>query len=248
MAGHSKWHNIKHRKGAQDKIRGKLFTKHAKLIAIAAKSGTDPEMNPGLKVAIANAKSDNVPNDNIKRAVQKGSGEGKDAVTYTECSYEGYGQAGVAIIIDALTDNTNRTYTALHTAMMKGGGNLGSSGSVSWMFQTKGHLEALLDGKDQEQAEMDIIEAGAEDMEFAEDRVFITTAFEDLGAVRDALESQSYTLENVKKTKLPDNTSEITDKDTAEKFLALIDRLEEDEDVTEVFHNADISEDVMSQL
>ncbi|MBT4936623.1 YebC/PmpR family DNA-binding transcriptional regulator, partial [Candidatus Peregrinibacteria bacterium] len=145
MAGHSKFHNIKHRKGAADALRGKLFTKHAKLIAIAAKNGDDPDLNAGLKNAIASAKADNVPNDNIKRAVQKGSGEGKDAANYVEVAYEGYAPSGVAIIVEALTDNTNRTYTSVRTIVDKSGGNLGSQGAVSWMFQDIGSMEILLE-------------------------------------------------------------------------------------------------------
>lgn len=248
MSGHSKWHTIKHRKGAQDKLRGKLFTKHAKLIAIAAKNGMDPEMNPSLKTAILNAKADNVPNDNIKRAIQKGGGEGKDAVNYTECAYEGYAFGGIALIIDTLTDNSNRTYTSLHTAMMKGGGSLGALGSVSWMFQTKGSMELDWDGKNQEDLEMAIIEAGAEDMEFNEDKVFITTAFEDLGKVRDALQAQGLTPMNVKKDKVAGTRVEVKDQETAEKLFALIERIEDDEDVSEVFHNADIAEEILAKM
>lgn len=238
MAGHSKFHNIKHRKGAADALRGKLFTKHAKLIAIAAKAGDDPDLNAGLKNAIASAKADNVPNDNIKRAIQKGSGGGKDAANYQEVVYEGYAPGGAAIIIEALTDNTNRTYTAVRTIIDKSGGNLGSQGAVSWMFQDIGSIELLLENHTKEKIEEDIIESGAEDFEIIDDRVYIQTAFENLGSVRDFLLEKAYKLENIKKDKISETQTNL-DEPGKEKFLRLLEKLEEDEDVSEIFHNAD---------
>lgn len=238
MAGHSKWHNIQHRKGAQDKIRGKLFTKHAKLIAIAAKSGDDPNMNPNLKTAIDNAKSDNVPNDNIKRAIKKGSGNSKDAANYQELSYEAYAPGGIALIIEALTDNSNRTFTNIRTIVTKNGGNMASSGSVNWMFSSKAYLELLLEDHDKETVEMDIIESGAEDMDFSEDRVMVTASINDLSALRDKLREKGYKLENIKKIQLANDLQELNE-DDASQLINFIDKVEEDDDVTEVFTNAD---------
>lgn len=248
MSGHSKWHNIKNRKGAQDKIRGKLFTKHAKLIAIAAKNGPDPDMNPALKQAIFSAKEDNVPNDNIARAIKKASGEGKDAVQYQELLYEAYAPGGVAVLIGVLTDNSNRAFSFLRTTIEKNAGTMGAAGSVSWMFKDKGSIELLLAGKNKEQIEMDVIESGAEDLEFGEDRVYVTTAFEDLAVVRDFLKAKSYILENVKKDKVPDTQVEITSLEAANKFFDFIGKIEDEDDVTEVFHNAEISEEILKQM
>jgi YebC/PmpR family DNA-binding regulatory protein len=248
MSGHSKWHNIKNRKGAQDKIRGKLFTKHAKLIAIAAKNGADPDMNPMLKQAIFVAKEDNVPNDNIARAIKKASGEGKDAVQYQELVYEAYAPGGVAVLVEVLTDNSNRAFSFLRTIVEKNGGTMGAAGSVSWMFKDKGSMELLLAGKSKEQIEMDVIESGAEDLEFGEDRVFVTTAFADLGAVRDFFKAKSYILENVKKDKVPNTQVEITSLEAANKFFDFIGKIEEEDDVTEVFHNAEISEEILKEM
>ncbi len=248
MSGHSKWSTIKHKKGAADAARGKLFTKHAKLISIAAKNGDDPEINSTLKTAIANAKIDNVPNDNISRAIKRGSGTDKDSAVYQELEYEGYAQAGVAIIIEALSDNINRAYTNIRATVEKNGGNLGSKGSVSYMFKDKGYMELIINTKNKEEIEIDIIESGAEDLEIGEDRVFITTSFEDIGRVRDYLRRKGYKIENVKKQKVPDNYISINDDQIARKFLNLIEKLEEEEDVSEIYHNADISDEVMGKL
>ncbi|PCI24270.1 YebC/PmpR family DNA-binding transcriptional regulator [Candidatus Peregrinibacteria bacterium] len=247
MAGHSKWHNIQHRKGAQDRARSKIFSKHSKLITIAARGNPDPEQNPALKAVISNAKSDNVPNDNISRALKKAMSD-KSGDDYHELSYEVYAPGGVAVIIDALSDNVNRTFTNVRTIVTKRGGNMGASGAVSWMFHDKGNMELILpDGFDKDDIEMAIIEAGAEDLEFGEDRVFITTAFSDLGAVRDEL-MKKYTLEGIKTVKVPENEVAITDAAAAQKFLDFIAAIEEDEDVSDVYHNAEISEEILKNI
>jgi YebC/PmpR family DNA-binding regulatory protein len=240
MAGHSKFHNIKHKKGAADAIRGKIFTKHAKLIAIASKTGADPDINSNLKNAINNAKADNVPNDNIKRAIAKGSGEGSNAIQYQEVAYEGYAPGGIAIIIEAITDNTNRTYTNIRTIVEKNGGNLGSKGAVSWMFQDIGSIELIIKNNSQETIEEDLIESGAEDFCINDDNdlFFIQTKFENLNKVKEFLTLKGYQLQNIKKDKIADTQVALSDTDTERKFLNLFEKLQEDDDVSEIYHNA----------
>ena len=172
MAGHSKWANIKHKKGIADAKRGKVFTKHAKLIALAAANGSDPDMNSALRVAIDNAKADNVPNDNIKRAVAKGSGEGSAGQIMSEVVYEGYGPAGIALIIEAVTDNKNRTFSNVRTIMSKNGGNLGESGCTAYMFDNRAIFEIKLEGDFDEQA-LELIELGALDVDKLDDNTLI---------------------------------------------------------------------------
>jgi YebC/PmpR family DNA-binding regulatory protein len=237
MAGHSKWHNIQHRKGAQDKIRAKLFTKHAKLISIAAKNGSDLETNSTLKTAVFNAKADNVPNSNIDRAIKKGSGDLKNATNYQELLYEAYAPSKVAVLISVLTDNTNRTFTNVKTIVTKNGGNMGQEGSVSWMFQVKGTFEILLENKSLEDLEMDLLETKAENFEVLDDRVFVVTALEDLNAVSQTL-SKKYRLENIQKNYLADNKISLNE-DEEKKFENFLEKLEDDEDVTDIFHNAE---------
>ncbi|HPO05630.1 MAG TPA: YebC/PmpR family DNA-binding transcriptional regulator [Candidatus Gracilibacteria bacterium] len=249
MSGHNKWSTIKHKKGAADALRGKLFTKHAKLIAIAARNGENPDTNALLKAAIANAKMDNVPSDNIKRAIAKGAGADKNAASYQELNYEGYAPSGIAIIIETLTDNPNRTYTNVRNIMNKNGGTLGEMGSVAWMFKLKGSMEVVHSTSlNLEQLEMDLIEAGAEDFEHGSESTQIFTAFADLGQVRDYLLSKNYQLENITKKQIPDNYQMISDMDTANKIWNLIEKLEEDEDVSEIYHNAEFSDDLLKSL
>ncbi len=249
MSGHSKWHSIKHKKWAADKARGKIFTKHAKLITISARNGDDQEMNPWLKTAIANAKSANVPNDNIKRAIQKGAGTWKDGpVHYNHLAYEGYAPGGISVIIEVLTDNVNRSNTNIRAVFEKNGGKMWKEWSVSFAFKDKWRMDLLIDGKDKDEIEMEVIESWAEDLEFWEDRVFITTAFEDLGSVRDYLQDKGFNLEHIKIDKIPDTLVEVTEVERAQKFLDLVDKITDDEDVSEVYHNADFSEEVLSQL
>jgi YebC/PmpR family DNA-binding regulatory protein len=249
MSGHSKWHSIKHKKGAADAKRGKIFTKHAKIITIVARDGGgDPDMNPGLRSAIANAKADNVPNANIDKAVKKGAGGDKDGVQYMEALYEGHGPAGTTVMIEAITDNKNRSVSNIKIAMTKNGGNLGSSGAVAWMFDRKGVILAKMGDKDADDAELEAIDAGAEDLEIEAGLMEITTARNDLMSVRDKLEQAEFEIEKAELAYLPKEMLMIDDVAKAEKILRLIDALEDDDDVSKVHGNFDISEEVLSQL
>ncbi|NLI67314.1 MAG: YebC/PmpR family DNA-binding transcriptional regulator [Bacilli bacterium] len=243
MAGHSKWHNIQRRKGAQDAKRGKIFMRHAKLIYQAAKEGGgDPDTNPALRTAIEKAKADNVPNENIERAIKKATG-GLDGANYEEITYEGYGPGGIAVIVHALTDNRNRTASEVRHAFSKHGGNLGETGSVSYLFDRKGYIVILnKDGKiDEEELTLEAIDAGADDIEY-EDGVFeIYTSPENFQAVKTHLEKADYVLEEAEITLIPQTYTKI-DKDKEEKMLKLIEMLEENEDVQDVHHNMEISE------
>ena len=248
MSGHSKWHSIKHKKGAADAKRGKIFTKHAKLITIAAKNGGDPDMNPNLRTAIANAKADNVPNSNIEKAVKKGSGADKDAAVFVEALYEGYGPEGTALLIEVITDNKNRSVTNVKTIMNKNGGNMGEAGSVAWMFDKKGIIMAKLADKDPEEAELEIIDAGADDLSL-DDGVFeVMTGPSKLMQVRDNLEQAGFEIEKAELSYLPKNTVKIDSADKAQKILKLLDLLEDDEDVNNVYSNFDIPEEVLESM
>lgn len=249
MSGHSKWHSIKHKKGAADAKRGKVFTKHAKLIAIAARSGADPEMNPGLRSAIINAKADNVPNANIEKAVKKGSGEDKDAAVLVEAMYEAYGPEGTAILIEVITDNKNRAVTSVKTIVTKNGGNMGEAGSVSWMFDRKGLIIAKAPGFDIEEAELLAIDAGADDVNILEGTTFeILTKDADLMKVRENLEKNGFAVEKAEISFIAKNTVKIDDPEKARRVLRLMDAIDEDEDVSNVYSNFDIPEEVMEQI
>lgn len=242
MAGHSKWSNIKRRKGAQDAKRGKIFMRHARNIYTAAKEGGgDEDTNPTLRLAIEKAKADNMPNDNIDRAIQKATGT-LEGASYEEVTYEGYGPGGVAVIVHVLTDNRNRTAAEVRHAFNKNGGNLGESGSVSFMFDRKGYIIILNDDQaiDEDEVTLAAIEAGAEDITVEEDAYEIITTPENFADVRDAL-ATSYKLEEAEITLIPQNYSQIG-KEHEEKMLQLLDMLEEDEDVQDVHHNLEISE------
>lgn len=248
MSGHSKWHSIKHKKGAADAKRGKIFTKHARLITIAARSGGDPDMNPGLRAAIDNAKAENVPNDNIDRAIKKGSGEDKDAAILHEVMYEAYGPNGIAIIVTAITDNKNRTLTNVRTILSKNGGNMGESGSVAYMFNFKGYFVVDPGGKDAEELQLEMIEMGATDFKMDGNLIEVFCEPSDFAAVRSKLNEAGIKVESASLSYIPDNTVEITDEKVAEKILKLIDKIEEDDDVSDVYSNFDIPEDILSKL
>jgi len=249
MSGHSKWHSIKHKKGALDAKRGKIFTKHAKLITISARDGGgDPEMNPGLRTAIANAKADNVPNANIEKSVAKGEGGDKDGVQLAEIFYEGFGPAGTVMYIQAITDNKNRSVANVKTTLAKNGGNLGAAGTVGWMFNRKGIIMAKLGEKDPDEAELEAIEAGAEDLENIGDTFEITTDPSLLMAVRDKLEAAGFEIEKAELTYLPKNPVKIESLDDAKKIIRLMELLEDDEDVSEIYSNFDIPEEMIEQL
>ena len=249
MAGHSKWANIKHKKGAADAKRGKVFTKHAKLITIAARDGGgDPEMNPGLRTAIANAKADNVPNSNIEKAIKKGTGEDKDGADLKEMMYEGFGPAGTTMMVQVVTDNSNRSFTNVKTVFNKTGGNMGEAGTVAYLYDRKGVVIASTEGKDSDEAELEAIDAGAEDLQRDGDIFEITTAFEELSDVRDNLEKAGFKIEKAEISYLPKMPVHIDNLEDAKKVLKLVEALEDDEDVTNVFSNFDIEDSLIEQL
>jgi len=249
MSGHSKWHSIRHKKGAADAKRGKIFTRHAKLITIAAQQGGgDPEMNPSLRLAIEKAKAENMPNDNIKRAIQKGTGEDKNAAQIMEITYEGYGPNGIALMITCLTDNKNRTVASVRSTLTKNGGSIGEGGCVGWMFHKKGVLTVDLKVQNQEELELLAIDAGAEDVVTDGDILEITTTPDDFENVKKHLEENSVKFEGAEISLIPENTIAIESEDDAKKILRLIDLLEEDEDVDKVYSNFDIPAEILEKL
>lgn len=238
MSGHSKWHNIKNKKGKADAKRGKIFTKMARKIAVAVKEGgDDPDYNPALKAAIDSAKTENMPNDNIERAIKKAAGEG-DGGNFESITYEGYGPSGIAVMVQCLTDNRNRTAPDVRHAFDKHGGNLGTDGSVSFLFDRKGQLGIeIKEGMDPEVVEMDAIEAGAEDIRTEEGGIEIITSPEDYQTVRKNLEEAGYEFVISEITYRPQTTTVLDDPEDRKKMAKLIDQLEENDDVQEVIHN-----------
>jgi YebC/PmpR family DNA-binding regulatory protein len=246
MAGHSKWANIQHRKGRQDAVRSKLFSKLAKEITVAAKMGDpNPEKNPRLRMAVKEAKSVSVPKDVIDRAIKKS--QGGDADSYDEIRYEGYGPGGVAVIVEAMTDNRNRTASTVRSTFAKCGGNLGETGSVSFMFERKGQVTYHMSIGDEDTVMMAALEAGAEDVESSEDGHAIFCADTDLNEVSSALEAQLGEPESAKLIWLPQTTTEL-DLEGMEKLMKLIDTLEDDDDVQRVTANFEVSDEVMAAM
>lgn len=246
MAGHSKWANIQHRKGRQDAVRAKLFSKFSKEITVAAKMGDpDPDKNPRLRLAIKEAKSQSMPKDNIDRAIKKSqAGDGDD---YEEIRYEGYGPNGVAVIVEAMTDNRNRTASTVRSTFTKNGGNLGETGSVGFMFDRKGEITYAAEAGDADTVMMAAIEAGAEDVESADDSHVIWCTDTDLNDVATALESALGESESTKLVWRPTITTEM-DLDGMQKLMKLIEALEDDDDVQRVTSNFDASDEVMAEL
>lgn len=249
MSGHSKWHSIKHKKGAADAKRGKIFTKHAKLISIAARDGgDDPNMNASLRTAIANAKADNVPSANIDKAIKKGAGSGKDSVHFEEVMYEGFGPAGTAVYVHVITDNRNRSVASVKTIFTKNGGNMGEAGSVGWMFEKKGLIMAEAGEMDRDEAELAAIDAGADDLT-VEDGIFeIYTDPSKLMLVRDNLEKAGFKVAQAAFDFVPSNTVKIDNADDAKKIFRFMDAMEDDDDVANVYSNFDISDEIMEKL
>ena len=246
MAGHSKWANIQHRKGRQDAVRAKLFSKFSKEITIAAKMGDpDPEKNPRLRLAVKEAKSQSMPKDNIERAIKKAIGG--DAEDYEEIRYEGYGPNGVAVIVETMTDNRNRTASNVRSTFAKSGGNLGETGSVAFMFERKGEVTYPTEVGDADTVMMAAIEAGAEDVESGEDGHIIWCADTDLNEVSTALEAELGESDSTKLTWRPTMTTEM-DLDGMQSLMRLIDALEDDDDVQRVTTNFDASDEVMAAL
>ncbi len=245
MAGHSKWANIQHRKGRQDAVRAKLFSKLSKEITVAAKMGDpDPDKNPRLRLAVKEAKAVSMPKDNIDRAIRKSVAG--DMENYEEIRYEGYGPNGVAIIVEAMTDNRNRTASNVRSTFTKRGGNLGETGSVSFMFDRKGQV-VYGAGLDADRVMEAAIEAGAEDVESADDGHVIWCAAEDLNDVSTALEASLGEAESTKLVWKPQTTTEL-DLEAAQSLMKLIEALEDDDDVQSVTANFEISDEVMAQL
>ena len=244
MSGHSKWHNIQAKKGKADAKRGAIFTKIGREIAIAVREGgANPESNGKLRDVIAKAKANNMPNDNIQRSIKKASGEMGD-VNYEQITYEGYAPGGVAVIVDTITDNRNRTVSDVRHCFAKNNGNLGNSGSVAFMFDEKGVLVIeRTPGMDEDEMMMIALEAGAEDVKAEEDVFEIYTAPADFSAVREELEKQGLSFLSAEVNKIPQNTVAITDPDTLKDVQKLLDMLEDNDDVQNVYHNAELPEE-----
>lgn len=246
MAGHSQFKNIMHRKGRQDAVRSKMFSKLAREITVAAKQGLpDPTMNPRLRLAIQNAKAQSMPKDNIERAIKKAAGG--DSENYEEVRYEGYGPGGVAVIVEALTDNRNRTASNVRAAFTKSGGALGETGSVSFMFSRVGEIVYKPEAGDADTIMEAAIEAGADDVQSDEDGHLITCAFENIGDVSKALEAALGEADSIKTVWKPATTTPV-DEEKAQSILRLISVLEDDDDVQNVYANFDVSDEVLAKL
>jgi YebC/PmpR family DNA-binding regulatory protein len=249
MSGHSKWSSIKHKKGAADKKRGVLFSKLSRAIIVAAREGGgDPSGNLALQNAIEKAKSYSMPKDNIERAIARGSGADADANAYETVVYEGYGAGGVAILVEALTDNRNRTASDVRSAFSKHDGNLGASGGVAWQFDRRGIVLVDAEGVDEDELMLAAAEGGADDVELDGSTFQITASPETLSSVRAAVESAGFTVESAELTMVPKTTVEVAEETTAKKILRLIDALEDNDDVQDVFSNFDIPERVLETV
>ncbi|HID92409.1 TPA: YebC/PmpR family DNA-binding transcriptional regulator [Candidatus Gracilibacteria bacterium] len=254
MSGHSKWHSIRHKKGANDAARGKIFTKHANLITIAARSGGDPESNPALRLAIDNAKKENTPNKNIERAIKKGTGEDKTALALIEATFEGYGPNGIAILVETLSDNRNRIVSGVRVGFSKNNGNMGENGSVSWMFHRKGVISIQIENNKIEEIEMIAIENDAEDVIYEISETEKTTEIEiicdskDVFQLQKTLQNECTSKINAKISMVAENTVAITTLEDAKKLFTLIEALEDTDDVIAVHSNADITSEIMEQI
>ena len=247
MSGHSKWSSIKHKKGAADAKRGKIFTKIIKEITVATRiGGGDPDGNPRLRTAIMGAKSKNMPVDNITRAIKKGTGE-LEGIQYEEHTYEGYGPGGAAIFLEAMTDNKNRTVSEIRAALGKAGGNLGENGCVGWMFEKKGLITVKAEAKSEDELMELAIDAGADDLQTVDEQYEITTAVENFEAVRKALEDAGVTMELAEITRIPQNTVSIDEK-KGKALLKLMDILDDHDDIQKAYSNFDISDEVMAAI
>ena len=249
MAGHSKWAGIKHKKAIVDARRGKLFTKLARAITVAAKEGGgDVDGNPSLALAVQKAKDASMPKDNIERAIAKGTGEGSDADALETVLYEGYGPGGVALLVEALTDNRNRTGSEVRHLFSKHGGNLGTTGAVAWQFERRGVVLVGAEGTDEDELVLLAADAGADDVERDASTFVVTSAPEELKAVREALEAGGFAIESVELAMVPKTTVAVVDESTARRIVRLVEGLEETEDVQDVYANFDIPEDVLEAV
>jgi YebC/PmpR family DNA-binding regulatory protein len=247
MSRHSKWHIIRLRKGKQDAVRSKLFTKIAREIIVAAREGGgSPDSNLRLKLAIGKARENSMPADNIKRAIQRGTGEVEGA-NYEETSYEGYGPGGVAVLVSCLTDNRNRTVAELRNIFSKCGGNLGESGCVAWMFEQTGLIQIPAGGADEDAVMMATMDAGAEDIRVEGDTIEVLCQPADLAQVRDALTQAGIEYASAEATMLPKSTVKIEESKEASQILRLLDALDDNDDVQQVYANFDIPDELMQQ-
>ncbi len=249
MSGHSKWSSIKHKKGAADAKRGKLFSKLSRAIIVAAKEGGgDPSGNLSLQNAIEKAKSYSMPKDNIDRAIAKGSGADADASSFETVVYEGYGPSGVAVIVEALTDNRNRTASDVRHTFAKNDGNLGGSGAVSWLFERRGVVLVAADGTDEDELTLAAADGGADDVARDGSSYQVLCAPENLAAVREAIETAGFAIDSAELTMLPKTTVEVASESDAKKVLRLMDELEDNDDVQDVYANFDIPERVLEAV
>ena len=249
MSGHSKWSTIKHKKGAADAKRGQLFTKLTREITVAAREGSDdPDMNFRLRLAIDNAKSQNMPKDTIERAVAKGAGKGADGNALEELTYEAYGPGGTGFIIQTLTDNRNRAASGIRSKVTRSGGNLAANGAVSWNFEQKGLVTLEVEGADPEEVALEVMDIGAEDVEIEEDLVSVTFPFNEFARAKTELESlNDVRIENAELAMVPNNTVSL-EKSQALQTLRLLDELEELDDVAKVFTSADFPDEVLEEF
>jgi YebC/PmpR family DNA-binding regulatory protein len=249
MSGHSKWSSIKHKKGAADAKRGKLFSKLARAIIVAAKEGGgDPAANLALQNAVEKARSYSMPKENIERAIARGSGVDADAAAFEPIVYEGYGPSGVAVLVETLTDNRNRTAAEVRHVFTKNDGNLGTSGAVAWLFERRGVVLVAADGADEDELTLAAAEGGADDVSRDGSSFQVTSAPESLPAVREAVEAAGFVIESAELTMVPKTTVEVGDESAAKKILRLMDALEENDDVQDVFSNFDIPERVLEAV
>jgi YebC/PmpR family DNA-binding regulatory protein len=249
MSGHSKWSTIKHKKGAADAKRGKLFSKLARAIIVAAKEGGgDPSANLALQNAIEKARSYSMPKDNIERAIARGSGADADAAAFETIVYEGYGPSGVAVLVEALTDNRNRTAAEVRHLFAKNDGNLGTAGVVAWLFERRGVALVPADDVDEDELTLAAAEGGAEDVARDGSTYQVTSAPEDLSAVRAAIEAAGFTVESAELTMVPKTTVAVEDESAAKKIVRLMDALEDNDDVQDVYSNFDIPERVLEAV
>lgn len=241
MSGHSKWSTIKHKKGAKDAKRGKIFTKLIKELSVAVREGgPDPDGNPRLRLAIQNAKGANMPKDTIDRAVKKAAGEG--GAEYVEVTFEGYGPSGVAIFTECMTDNNNRTVSNVRSIFSKHGGSLGTNGSLEFIFDRKGvFFLPIPEGSDEDDLTLELIDGGAEDVDFQDGFLQITSGLEDFGNMQKKLDELSIEAESAELQRIPNTYVELQD-DTFGKIMKLIDALEDDDDVQKVYHNVDVTD------
>ena len=248
MAGHNKWSKIKRKKGANDAKRGKMFARISKEITVAVKEGdsSDPNFNPRLRVAVANAKGVNMPKDNVARAIKKAEESG--GAGYVELTYEGYAPNGIAVFVECLTDNTNRTVADIRAIFRKNGGSLSTSGSVAFLFDRKAIFEFPLNDRDQEELELELIDSGAEDIDVEEGEMTVTTDMTDFGNMQLKLEELKIETTSAGLQRLPQTTTKIDGVEDVQKVLKLIDLLEDHDDVQAVFHNLEITDEVMALM